>query len=203
LNDVGEISGEIGAERNLGLLLKTGQTTQYGGYEDDGYFEKGLSKQYTVLTLGQYAGTTSITLNSKTDAHSNNCVYDRRTKLTWSRYAAGSVGPASDGNLPWTTNVNGEGVFAYAAAANAASLGEYSDWRIPNREEFFSLLNAETSYDYPNSTAFPSFPTKDVWTSTTNKINTTRAWCFSPENELPLYSNTKTLPFHCLLVRGG
>ena len=46
---------EIGELRKKGRLLKTGQTTQYGGYKDDGYYQKGLSKKYTILTGGQYA----------------------------------------------------------------------------------------------------------------------------------------------------
>src|SRR3989304_6560831 len=130
--ELGEINHEIGRAGAGGGLLKTGQTTQYGGYEDDGYFEKGLSKLYTILTAGQHAGTTDITLNAKTDVHSNNCVYDQRTKLMWSRYLAGSVGPTSDGLLPWTTNVDGEGIFAYADAANAAELAGNDDWRGTN-----------------------------------------------------------------------
>jgi len=162
---VGEIGGEIGKERVLGGLLKTGQTTQYDGYKDDGYFEKGLSKLYTILTTGQYAGTTNITLNAKTDAHSNNCVYDQRTKLMWSRYAAASIGPATDGKLPWTTNANGEGVFAVADAANVAKLSGYSDWRIPNITELNTLLNMEYPTAAPNTTAFPAWITNDSFYS--------------------------------------
>jgi len=44
------------------LLLKTGQTTQYNSELDDGYYETGVAKEYTVLTAGQYSGTTNIDL---------------------------------------------------------------------------------------------------------------------------------------------
>ena len=163
-----EIGGEVGKERSLGALLKTGQTTQYEGYLDDGYYHKGLSKQYTVLTLGQYSLTTNITVNGKTDAHSNNCVYDQRTKLMWSRYVSGSVGPGSDGKLPWTTNGNGEGIFAYVAAANAAKLGGYSDWKIPNIFELESLQHLEVPKGIPDATAFPTWDLAGyTWSSTT------------------------------------
>ena len=200
---MGEIGGEIGKERVLGGLLKTGQTTQYGGYLDDGYYQKGLSKLYTVLTLGQYAGTTSITLNAKTDAHSNNCVYDQRTKLMWSRYVAGSIGPGSDGKLPWTTNGNGEGAFTFVAAANVAKLGGYDDWRIPNLIELLTLLNSKVSAVVPDPTAFPSWPGTDaVYTSTTWTFQTVQA------ATVPFSSNTtsvatKTSAQYCALVRGG
>lgn len=198
-----EISHEIGTQRDAGLLLKTGQTTQYGGYEDDGYFEKGLSKRYTVLTTGRYAGTTDITLNAKTDAHSNNCVLDQRTKLMWSRYVAGSVGPASDGKLPWTTNVNDEGIFDYADAANAAKLAGYSDWRVPNNKELESLTNEEGTTAAPDTTAFPSWPTADpCWSSTTPPYSTGYAQSIS-YLEPYIYPLIKTQNHNTALVRGG
>ena len=202
-NNVGEIGGEIGKERVLGGLLKSGQTTQYGGYEDDGYFEKGLSKQYTVLTAGQYALTTGITLNAKTDAHSNNCVYDQRTKLTWSRYHVATVGPASDGQLPWTTNANGEGIFSFVAAANVAKLAGYSDWRIPNERELPSLLNMEATAAVPDEVAFPGWVySNDTWSSTTSPSVITAAITQRFFTGLKI-AQTKTLTFYVALVRGG
>lgn len=48
--------------RRAGLVLATGQTTQYSSELDDGYYEKGLAKAYSVLTASQYAGTTNIDL---------------------------------------------------------------------------------------------------------------------------------------------
>jgi hypothetical protein len=202
-NKMGEIGGEIGQSRKKGGLLKTGQTTQYGGYLDDGYYEKGLSKSYSILTGGQYAGTTSITLNAKTDVHSNNCVYDRRTKLMWSRYVPASIGPASDGKLPWTTNVNGEGIFPFVAAANAALLGGYSDWRIPNLLELLSVADYEAPTAAPDLTAFPDLPTTDYFnTSTTYPTNTTAFFAiyFAPGS---FVGQGKTTPFFLALVRGG
>ena len=194
---------EIGESRKKGGLLKTEQTTQYGGYEDDGFFEKGLSKQYTILTTGQHSGTTDITLNAKTDAHSNNCVYDRRTKLMWSRYAASSIGPLSSGKLPWTTNVNGEGIFTFVAAANAALLAGYSDWRVPNDLEVFSLRKTEQPNASPDGVAFPGWPiTDEFWSSTTMPSTITsanRIWFLSGRCN----GETKTTNFFLALVRGG
>ena len=167
---------EIGETRKKGGLLKTGQTTQYGGYEDDGYFEKGLSKRYTILTAGQHAGTTSITVATKTDLISNNCVYDQRTKLMWSRYPTDALGPSDDGRMPWTTDGNGHGIFAFVAAANAAKLGGYADWRVPNDLELPSLRDMEAPNAKPDETAFPSFPITDrIWCSTTMPVVVTMA----------------------------
>jgi hypothetical protein len=183
------------------LLLKTGQTTQYGGYEDDGYLEKGEAKSYTVLTAGQYSGTTNVTLNGKTDAHSNNCVLDLNTGLMWQRYHFGSIGPTSNGKLPWTTNVNGEGIFTACAAANAASLSGYTDWRVPNIAELCGLLVFEGT-SKPNSTAFPSWPTASTQSSTTFGANT----IYSLDAQyyaLIGYVGKTTADDRLILVRGG
>lgn len=160
--------------------VKTGQTTEYGSGAgaDDGYYEVGLSNRYEVLTAGQYSGTTNITINSKTDAHSNAVVIDHVHKLMWSRTLSASVGPASNGLLPWTTTGSGgtaEGIFPYAAATNAASLAGHNDWRVPNRNEAITLQDMEAANANPDATAFPSGWTTSVWSSTTVPSNTTLA----------------------------
>lgn len=154
-------------QRKRAFLLKTGQTTSYVT-ADDGDLELGIAKAYTILTAGQYSGTTNITINSKTDAHSNNCVIDNNTGLMWSRYVSGAnLGPGSDGKLPFTTNGNGEGIFAYAATANSASLGGHTGWRIPNITELYTIFIYEAGL--PGATNFPSCPQwSGLWTSTYN-----------------------------------
>jgi hypothetical protein len=200
---MGEISGEIGKERILGGLLKTGQTTQYGGYADDGYYEKGLSKQYSILTAGQHAGTTSITIATKTDLISNNCVYDRRSKLMWSRYPSDGLGPAEDGKMPWTTDGNGHGIFAFVAAANLAKLAGYDDWRIPNDFELVDLRNMEQPTAAPDAVAFPGWPIDTYfWTSTSYPTNTNLAQLIRFDMG-SIGGGVKNENFYVALVRGG
>ncbi len=43
-------------------LLKTGQTTQYDSELDDGYYEVGVAKSYTVNTAGSQSGTSNVDL---------------------------------------------------------------------------------------------------------------------------------------------
>ena len=181
------------------LLLKTGQTTSYAT-GDDGDLELGVAKSYTILTAGQYALTTAITLNGKTDNHSNNCVLDNNTGLMWSRYASASVGPNSNGTLPWTVNAGGEGIFEYCAAANAASLGGYTDWRVPNPVEISSLLNWGAGG--VDTTAFPTSFGKDVWTSGTNRLSPTQgisAYMLGPS----IGTVNKTTAYTVVLVRSA
>lgn len=151
------------------LLLKTGQITKYVN-GDDGDLEFGVAKSYTVLDTGQYSGTTNITLHGHTETKSNNCVRDNVTGLTWSKNQSASLGyfdgKGYTGGLPWTTNGDGEGIFTYVAAANAASFAGNADWRIPNFTELASLVDYETGLF--DAVAFDSYY-GDIWCSTPGK----------------------------------
>ncbi len=181
-------------------LLATGQTTKYVD-TDDGDLEKGIVKAYSILTTGQYSGTTAITVNGKTDNHANACVLDTNTGLMWSRYASATLGPNNNGTLPWTTNANGEGIFTYVAAANAASLAGYSDWRVPNIYELLSLCDYEATTAYPNSTAFPSWPNSVFGTTTNPNAPSSTLYLFYANGTV--VSAAKTNTQSCALVRGG
>lgn len=193
-------------------VVKTGQTSQYGSGTglDDGFYQKGVSKSYTILNTGQYAGTTNIVVNSKTDVHSNVCVQDNVTGLMWLQSVAGSVGPSSDGKLPWTTTGSGataEGIFDYCIAANAALLSGYSDWYIPNVDELHTLINYQTNPPSPDVTTFPSFPQAAIWTSTTDSGTTANGVvirCATQSGGVFVVSSiVKTSPRNLILVRGG
>lgn len=186
------------------LLLATGQTTSYGSGAgvDDGGLEIGQLHRYTILTAGQYSGTVNITINSKTDTHSNECVFDDSTGLMWSRTTSAGVGPTSNGLLPWTTNANSEGIFTYLSAANAASLAGYTNWRVPNLFELVTLANYEVTNAAPDATAFPSWPVLYLWSSTTRPSPTSGALTvgFGSGDVAPV---TKTTAGHGVaLVRG-
>lgn len=69
-----------------------------------------------------------------------------------------------------------QSVFAYCAAANAASLGGYTDWRVPVDVSLKSLCDMEAATALPNAVAFPSWSTLDwYWSATTLPTNTTNA----------------------------
>lgn len=58
-------------------------------------------------------------------------------------------------------------ISAYCAAANAAELGGYNDWRNPNDVELAGLRGMEAVTAVADATAFPSWPQAYVWSSTT------------------------------------
>lgn len=181
--------------------LKTGQTTSYET-GDDGDLEKGIAKEYTILTTGRYSGTTNITINSKTHALSNNCVKDNPTGLMWARYVPlDDIGPDSDGKLHWIDSANTEDIFSFVSRANANSLGGYNDWRIPNYFELVTILNLGTFNPPTDTTAFPSTPTTNHWTSTTYPFNTVEAFTLHFGRGYLNPSNKALGKSYCRLVR--
>ncbi len=193
-------------------LLATGQTTDYTPAgrtsKDDGGEERGISRQYEVLTTGQFSGTTTITVNSIADAHSNEVVVDKRTGLMWQR----TESPASYGTgaeyLLWdatgeATGLDEEDIFFYVDQATAQSLSGFTDWRVPTLKEFISILNYEAANAKPDSAAWPSISGTAFWTSTTVPSTTTSAQAPSTTtgNVAPQVKTTIHNPV--ILVRGG
>lgn len=203
------LSNKIGvsigiAAAYLGKLLKTGQTTQYSGKEDDGHFETGLAKDYTVLDEGDYAGTKNITLNAKTHALSNNCVQDEVTGLMWIRDAPDAdIGPDNNGRLYWLDEVNDEDIFDFKDQANANSLGGHTDWRVPNSFELQFLADKGSLDPAIDAIAFPNCVSYYHWSSTTRSDNVDRAFATSFYTGVESYGEKATSKYYCFLVRLG
>lgn len=99
------LSNKFYTNKTEALLIKTGQETTYRpvALDDDGALELGIAHSYTVLTTGQYAGSTNVTINSKTHVTSNACVKDNRSGLMFLREVIqAGIGPATDGKLFWS-----------------------------------------------------------------------------------------------------
>ncbi|MBU1067398.1 DUF1566 domain-containing protein [Patescibacteria group bacterium] len=152
----------------------------------------------TEATLLEAAGATvSI---AKREAMSNNCVLDRNTGLMWARYQGTKQGITSNGAICWTGKPYD--AFAFVAAANAAALGGYTDWRLQNANEALSIMDSEAPTAFPDVTAFPSWP-QYTWTSTTVPGLTVNAYITQDTSMLGF--NTKTIENNSRapLVRGG
>ncbi len=179
-------------------LPATGQTTSYFT-GDDGANTPGRSRTITLLTTGQYAGTTTITVNGKNDTHTNNCAFDHDTGLMWSSGASATVGVANDGKLTITDAGSGETLPAYVAAANAAALAGHTDWRCPNHIELYSVIDMEAAAASTPAGIPDSFA---VWTSVTLPSGTTQALRIA-NNAGTCLAQDKTSTNFVWLVRGG
>jgi hypothetical protein len=102
---------------------------------------------------------------------SNNMMLDNLTGLVWTK----------DANLPAGTKTWAD-AFTYA---NDASVCGYTDWRIPNREEFRSLAHYGTSTPpswLQTEGGFINVQPSSYWTSTTFATSTYQAWYFLMAN---------------------
>lgn len=97
-------------------VLKTGQTTQYSSELDDGFYQKGVAKAYSVLTAGQYSGTTNVDLIHYTAATIS---FDAGTKEI--RDSANGMALFKTGDIIVVTNsASNNGVFTVATGNVAA-----------------------------------------------------------------------------------
>jgi hypothetical protein len=93
-----------------------------------------------------------------------------------------------------------QSIYAYAAAANAAGFGGYTDWRIPSHIELYNLCDQEQPTGNPDAIVFPGWPLL-AWSSTTKPNDLTNA------DEVQFtdgacYGWAKTAFVYCALVRG-
>lgn len=195
-----------------GPLLKTGQTTDFTPAgrttKDDGGFRLGIpgslaDDQYLVLTTGNFSGTTAITVNGKTDTHTNECVFDKVTSLMWNRDISDSVFGVGTEDLFWSDVVTNEDVFDYCDNANIASLSGFTDWRIPNWAEMRTLVDTGSTPVSINTTAFPTWPDGvPIWSSSTTNNVTDRALAVRYGGVF-VNASPKINRFICPLVRLG
>ncbi len=93
-------------------------------------------------------------------------------------------------------------IFSLCSMANAASLGGYTDWRVPDDLSLASLRDMEAGTAVPNAVAFPSWPADYVWCDTTRPDLVTHAMYMVYSSGV-IYLGAKTGAYFCSLVRGG
>ena len=197
-------------------LPQTGQATCYdatgtviscAGTGQDGELKEGSPwpvPRFTAVYCGDNGPCADPEFDCDT-SDSNNVMLDNLTGLVWTK----------DANLPAGTRQWADAL----TYANDASVCGYTDWRIPNREEFRSLANYGTS-DLPVwlnvEGGFINVPLQTnnclYWTSTTTSaLYTTDAWIFRirvyPYSNEYLYGSVvpmgKTQSLYVWPVRGG
>jgi hypothetical protein len=122
------------------------------------------------------------------------CVTDNLTDLIWARN-----GDLPNGTKTWQQALD------YVAYMNSSSgLCGYHDWRLPNVNELYSLLNAEQGNTgmWLNGQGFNNVKSENYWSSTTRANHADLAWgvylFVGYVNDL-----YKTNPLYVWPVRGG
>lgn len=97
-------------------------------------------------------------------------VGDYATGLIWKRCVEGQSGAGCSGVatvMTWAT--------ALTAARNSSFAG-FSDWRLPNKQELESIVDASCTSPALNTTLFPGLVSGWTWTGTTVPSGPTTAW---------------------------
>ncbi|MCG6552865.1 MAG: DUF1566 domain-containing protein [Candidatus Magnetominusculus sp. LBB02] len=165
-------------------LRRTGQQSSYDAnrpQKDDGALKKGVAW-----------------LSPRFIDNSDGTVTDKLTGLMWTKNA----------NLPGATK-SWQGALNYAASMNTSSgTYGYTDWRLPNQEELFSLIDVSRYYPaLPANHPFTNVEsTADLcwyWSSTTYAGSTNVAWVVHMDDGAVNYDNKSNNTNYVWPVRGG
>jgi hypothetical protein len=160
-------------------LMKTGQTTSYQSL-DDGNTQRGRLTSFTALASNNPFGNTNrFTSELGTQTYTNNIIID------WSTYDGSTVLGWYKGGFPLETWSNA------ITNANSLTVGSFSNWRIPNAQEAFSIINygASTAWNYA---PFSNTSLSVVWTSTTYNAGTGSAIVSWSDHRMDARGKTST-----------
>lgn len=164
-------------------LPKTGQITSYAA-GDDGEIEAGWwPKRLITNNKNRYLVKILDT---------DDVVVDLATGLMW----------AGDGDAEgcgWGTIEDWGFLLAHL---NGLSFATFSDWRLPNIQELFSLLQYTGTAPFIAEPPFTNTKTGRYWSSTTRPDSTTQAMTVDFQYPRPNFV-LKTEKYYCRGVRGG
>lgn len=123
-------------------------------------------------------------------------VTDLTTGLMWKRCSEGQTGATCAGapsTHSWTQALT---------VANGATHAGFTDWRLPNADELFSLVESGCFGPAINTLIFPSTVAEGYWSSTTVAAQPASAWKVV-FNGAFFESNEKGGNLHVRLLRSG
>ena len=182
-------------------LYKTDETSAW--YVD---FEEGGKVDYASKTGEYYVIAVRGGTSPATDRFVDNedgTITDTDTGLMWLK---GDIPVPSDDPTNWGTAnpLNWEGALL---ACEAVVFAEYDDWRLPNKKELFSLIDASKNAPAMDNTIFLN-PSAEYWSSTSyytdddNDTNDGNAWYVeTADGKVDLKLKTETC--YVRAVRGG
>ena len=169
-------------------LPDTGQTTCFDAVNPIGCPPPGNPLAQDA-SYNSTASSPSYTLNGVSP---NQTTTDNRTGLMWA--ADGVDAGCNNGNLLISTEA--------LAYCEGLSFAGYSDWRLPNIKELFSITKLEGGTPFINITYFPGTVSDYYWSSTTYVVmpNTAMAVKFT-EATITYVAKNNAVRLRC--VRAG
>lgn len=121
-------------------------------------------------------------------------VTDTRTKLMWQKCIDGRSGSDCSGGT--------ENFYSWSAALqqaetlnNTSGIANYTDWRLPNIKELFSITERSCIYPRINITVFPNDRGNTVWSATPNGGSEVKAVSYSDGSIYTLPQNINGTPY--------
>ena len=198
----GDGTEDVGIFRpTSGLWAARGVTRVYFGSSGDFAINPGKAggARGRLLKTGQFTAYTSgddgIYRAGQPFSYTDNgdgTITDNVTGLMWAKDGT-DKGCDYGAEISWQTAIGWANFLVFAG---------YNDWRLPNRRELESLIDAGASYPAINSTYFPYTDWQDYWSGTTLKDDSTYAWCVHFGNGSVDYQD-KTVVHKVRAVRGG
>ncbi len=180
-------------------IKKTGQTKSYdangaevtdGTLKDDGYYQKGVTPQYTRasdivtdeltgLMWQDDAAVSSVTKQWLTDANYDTCY--------------------NDTSSPACYDTSGDTAATYCSEL---SLGGYTDWRLPTLTELEGIVDYGRANPAIDTTYFNNVSSSLYWSSTTYEYGKYNAWIVRFDGGY-VYNNYKGAGGYVRCVRDG
>jgi hypothetical protein len=164
-------------------LPKTGQTVSYQA-EDDGDYEAGW-------WVGRKNANNKTRFVAKI-INGDNVVVDLASGLMW----------AADGNESGCNNGFGINWSNGIAYANALDFAGFTNWRMPNARELFSISNLGYNNPSIHGGFFMNTHSFTYWSSSTYHVVTSFAWSVHFQNGV-VSAYPKSGAYYLRCVRGG
>ena len=126
-----------------------------------------------------------ITIANHFTDNGNGNITDNVTNLVWQKIH-------STDSLTWEQSLT---------YADTATIGGYTDWRLPNIKELHSLNDENLINPSVNNTFFSNVGVNKFWSSTSLPNQTTKAWYLSTQFGITTY-DAKTVKHYIYCVRG-
>ena len=156
----------------------------------------------STVALAACVGTiTPTTPTADFTDNGNGTVTHNKTGLMWKQCTEGlsGVGCAAGTTAVYTW----QNAMNQATAANTAAFAGFSDWRLPNQKELFSIVEQQCSIPSVNATIFPATVSGGFyWSSSSYAANGALALGIVFNYGMS-GSSSKTLTNYVRLVRGG
>lgn len=164
----------------------TGQTSCY----DDSYSPMTCPSSSSDDFFGQDAQYAALGYCNPQSFSIDDSVEDEKTIL--------KIGLMWQQAIPTSTYTWADAV-SYCSDLNYAG---YSDWRLPSPQELLTIVYNSSYGPAINTTYFPSTPSKDFWSSSTDQSDTDYAWTVDfGSGDVSSWSKTYPRYFRC--VRGA